>query len=80
MKTSPFDDLLNALHRFRDERKTLLIVMDVDLYEAMGNSVRIVEADHEGRILVIESAVGDRMNTEISQLDLKPMRKRKGSS
>jgi hypothetical protein len=72
--TSPFDDLLAALHRFRDERKTLLIVLDVELYEACGNGVRIVEADHEGRNLLVEGTFGDRMRTEISQLDLKAKR------
>ena len=78
MKTSPFDDLLNALHRFRDERKTLLIVMNVEVYEAMGRAVQVIESD-QGRSLVVESTFGDRMNIEISQLDLKPMRKRKES-
>lgn len=74
---SPFDDLLNALHRFYDERKTLLIVLDVELYEAGGNAARIVESNHEGREIVIESTFGNRMTTEISQLELKPKRRRR---
>lgn len=73
---NPFDDLLDALHRFYDERKTLLIVLDVELYEAGGNAVRIVESNHEGREIVIESTFGNRMTTEISQLELKPKRRR----
>ena len=65
------DKLLNFMFAYHKKYNRLLIIIGMDLYEYEDQQVRIIHADEDNEIIVVENKHEDRYQIERSNLSIR---------